>query len=286
MNANMLKRVVFALVAIPVAIGILWQGGLLLAALVALVGALGLRELYRFARQAGLRPLGGFGFPVAVAAPFAVWAVTGPGTLDPTLAFVVGPCALLVLMTLALASRRPDQHPLGSVAVTMFGVAYTAALPSFLIAIRHAGDWGERSWPGVWTALFPLVIVWATDTAAMFAGKLIGGPKFAPVVSPGKTWAGTIAGLLAAVGIAPGYYALALKTHGVLLELWQVLLFAAVLSIVGQFGDLVESLFKREAGFKDSSDVIPGHGGVLDRFDSLYFVLPAAAALYRAFGLL
>jgi len=286
MSANMLKRVAVALVAIPAAIGIVWQGGLLLAALVALVAVLGLREVYRFARQSGLRPLGGIGFPVAALAPFAVWAATGPGLLDPSLLFIVAPCGLVVVMTAMLASRRPDQRPLGSIAVTMFGVAYTAALPSALIAIRHAGSWGERSWPGVWTAFFPLVIVWATDTAAMFAGKAIGGPKVAPVVSPGKTWAGTIVGLLVAVGVAPGYYALAMRPHGVLLDLWQVLLAAAVLSIVGQIGDLAESLLKREAGFKDSSDIIPGHGGVLDRFDSLYFVLPVAAALFSLFGIL
>jgi phosphatidate cytidylyltransferase len=286
MGSNMLKRVAFAAVAIPAAIGIVWQGGLLLAALVAVVGVLGLREIYRFARQAGLRPLGGIGFPAAIVVPFAVWAAVGPETLDPTLIFTVAPIGLLLLMTAALASRRPAQHPLGSVAVTAMGVAYTVVLPSFLLVIRHAGSWGERSWVGVWATFFPLVIVWSCDTAAMFAGKLIGGAKIAPVVSPGKTWAGTIAGVLVPIGIAPGYYALALRPYGVQLELWQVIVIAAVLSIVGQVGDLVESLFKREAGFKDSSDIIPGHGGVLDRFDSLYFVLPAAAALYRLFGLL
>lgn len=286
MGANMLKRVAFAAVAIPVAIGIVWQGGLALAALVAVVGVLGLREIYRFARQVGLRPLGGIGFPAAMIAPFGIWAAVGPEAIDPTIIFTVAPIGLLVLMTAALASRRPDQHPLGSVAVTGLGLAYTVVLPSFLLVIRHAGSWGERSWAGVWATFFPLVIVWSCDTAAMFAGKLIGGPKFAPVVSPGKTWAGTIAGVLVPVAVAPGYYALALRPFGVLLELWQVVAFALVLSIVGQIGDLVESLFKREAGFKDSSDIIPGHGGVLDRFDSLYFVLPSAAALYRLFGLL
>jgi phosphatidate cytidylyltransferase len=218
--------------------------------------------------------------------PFAVWAAVGPERIDPAVIYTVAPVGFLVLMIATLASRRPDQHPLGSVAVTALGVAYTVVMPSFLLVLRHAGNWGERSWVGVWATFFPLVIVWSCDTAAMFAGKLIGGPKFAPVVSPGKTWAGTIAGVLVPVAIAPGYYAIALRPYGVLLELWQVVLIAALLSIVGQLGDLVESLLKREAGFKDSSDLIPGHGGVLDRFDSLYFVLPAAAVLYRAFGLL
>ena len=174
---------------------------------------------------------------------------------------------------------------MASVAITWFGVAYAAVLPTFLLVIRHAGGQGERSWPGVAVTFFPLVLVWSCDTAAMFAGKYLGGPKLAPVVSPGKTWSGTVAGALTAIAIAPAFDALVLRPQGVLLELWQVLLFGAVVGIVGQVGDLAESLLKREAGMKDSSDLIPGHGGVLDRFDSLYFVLPAAAALYRAFGL-
>ena len=285
MSPNMLRRVAVAVVAIPAALAIVWQGGWWLTGLVALIAVLGVREVYRFARQKGTRPFGAIGLPAAALVPVAVWMAVGPAAWDWTAWVPYAPLGLLALLVVALATRRPDQHPMGGVAVTWFGVAYAAVLPSFLIALRHGTGLGERSWPGVWLAFFPVVLVWACDTAAMFGGKLLGGAKLAPVVSPGKTWSGTIVGGLAALAVAPGYYAVALKPYGVMLELWQVLALGLVVGVVGQVGDLAESLLKREAGLKDSSNVIPGHGGVLDRLDSLYFVLPTAAALYRAFGL-
>jgi phosphatidate cytidylyltransferase len=286
MGANMIRRVGVAVVAIPLLLALVWQGGWWLTGLLSLVALLGVREVYRFARQKGTRPFGGIGLPVAALVPVVVWWVVGPEALDLARYVLFAPLALLVLLVVALATRRPEEHPMASVAITWFGVAYAGALPSFLLVLRHAGGQGERSWAGVGMTFFPLVIVWSCDTAAMFAGKYLGGPKLAPVVSPGKTWSGTVAGALVAVAVAPAFDALVLRPQGVMLELWQVLLFGASLGIVGQAGDLAESLLKREAGMKDSSDLIPGHGGVLDRLDSLYFVLPTAAALYRAFGLL
>ena len=134
---------------------------------------------------------------------------------------------------------------------------------------------------------FPLVITWVCDTAAMFAGKAIGGPKLWPAISPGKTWAGSDRGGRRRAGDgAAAQQRWCWSGSGVALPLRQGLIFAAVLGVVGQVGDLAESLFKREVGVKDSSSLIPGHGGVLDRFDSLYFVLPVSAALYRLFGVL
>lgn len=286
MSANMFRRVAFALVAIPAALALVWQGGWWLTGLVSVVAFLGTREVYRFARQKGTRPFGGIGLPAAALLPVAVWMAIGPEQWAWTGVLPFAPLAILVLLGVALATRRPDQHPMAAVAVTWFGVAYAAVLPSFLLALRHGNGLGERSWQGVWLAFFPLVLTWACDTAAMFGGKLLGGAKLAPVVSPGKTWSGAIVGAVAAVAVAPGFYALALKPFGVMLALWQVLLVGLVVGIVGQVGDLAESLLKREAGMKDSSELIPGHGGVLDRFDSLYFVLPTTAALYRVFGLL
>jgi phosphatidate cytidylyltransferase len=131
---------------------------------------------------------------------------------------------------------------------------------------------------------FPLVVTWVGDTAAMFGGRVIGGRKLAPTISPGKTRAGAVAGILGALLVAPVFSSWIFPRVGVTASLAAALMIAAVLAVVGQVGDLVESLFKREAGVKDSSALIPGHGGVLDRLDSLYFVVPVTAALYRALG--
>jgi phosphatidate cytidylyltransferase len=130
------------------------------------------------------------------------------------------------------------------------------------------------------------VVTWVCDTAAMFGGKAMGGPKLAPTVSPGKTRSGTLAGIVAGMAAAPLFSRLALEPLGVMIPLWQLLLLVGIWTIIGQLGDLAESLFKREVGVKDSSALIPGHGGVLDRLDSLYFVVPTAALLYKLFGII
>jgi phosphatidate cytidylyltransferase len=103
-------------------------------------------------------------------------------------------------------------------------------------------------------------------------------------VSPGKTWSGTIAGFLAALVVAPAWTMLVFRPLNVEVSPWEALVIGAVIGLLGQVGDLAESLLKREAGLKDSSRLIPGHGGVLDRLDSLYFAIPLAALLYRVFG--
>jgi phosphatidate cytidylyltransferase len=131
----------------------------------------------------------------------------------------------------------------------------------------------------------PLVVTWACDTAAMAAGRLVGGPKLAPVLSPNKTWAGAIGGTGGAVVATIAYGPLVLDRVAFGLPQWQLVVIGFAIALAAQVGDVAESLFKREVGVKDSSSLLPGHGGVLDRLDSLYFVAPVAAGLFRIFGL-
>src|SRR5260370_1200251 len=134
-------------------------------------------------------------------------------------------------------------------------------------------------------AVMPPVITWVCDTCARAAGALVGGPKLAPVLSPRKTWAGAIGGVVGGVLAALVYGPLVLERVALRLELWQLVTVGLVVAVAAQVGDVAESLFKREVGVKDSSSLIPGHGGVLDRLDSVYFVAPVAAAPFRGFGL-
>lgn len=146
-----------------------------------------------------------------------------------------------------------------------FGVVYVALPALALLFLREQ----ER---GLLLALWTLATVWATDIGAYFAGRSIGGPKLAPSVSPNKTWAGLIGGVIAALvlGLALWRYA-ALPL--------QLALASPILAVIAQIGDLYESWLKRLAGRKDSGTLLPGHGGVLDRLDGLVPVAPAAAAL-------
>ncbi|HTS87146.1 MAG TPA: phosphatidate cytidylyltransferase [Gemmatimonadales bacterium] len=283
MVSNLTKRILFAAVAIPLALGVVYCGGWALVAVVSAASVLGARELYALVRQQGVRPLERTGLLSAAALPVLTYLNVRHEAALAEWGWFLGGLWMVVVLSVALWRRPPDEHPFAATAATTFGVLYPAGLASFLIPIRHA-RFDTWSWPGAWLVFFPLVITWVCDTAAMFAGRAIGGPRLWPSVSPGKTWAGSVAGVLGALLAVPVLNGLVLTRVGVALPLGQGLLFAAILSVVGQVGDLAESLYKREAGVKDSSSLIPGHGGVLDRFDSLYFVLPVSAALYRAFG--
>jgi phosphatidate cytidylyltransferase len=130
------------------------------------------------------------------------------------------------------------------------------------------------------------VITWVCDSLAMAGGAVVGGRRLAPVVSPNKTWAGFVAGTASGALVGPLYGWLVLRPLGIAFSPGWLVVFGVVLAIVGQCGDLAESLFKREAGVKDSGTFFPGHGGVLDRLDSLYWVLPAAAMILTWLGAL
>lgn len=157
---------------------------------------------------------------------------------------------------LTIISRRPQ---LGA------GVLY-CGLPIYaLLLIRHEPD-------GLRNALWALSLVWATDIGAYFAGRSIGGPKLAPRVSPNKTWAGLIGGIVLATVVA------AVMGQVYLLPL-RFVIATPLLALLAQAGDLYESHLKRRAGVKDSGSVIPGHGGFLDRLDGVVPVMPVAALL-------
>jgi phosphatidate cytidylyltransferase len=286
-------RILFAVVAAPLALLIVLVGGAPLAALLAVVSALGAWEFFRIARASGHRPLDDVGIALAGLVPLAVYAeFLGLFALRPAIVAVVA----LAVLAATIWLRGVEGQPLGAAATTLLGVVYTAGMLSFGYAIRYhdvvrgydvvgarhvaIGSLSFGVPPGGVLLIFPMVITWASDIGAYFVGRALGKRKLIPSVSPGKTVAGAVGGLAASMLVAWAF------ARGVLVPIaslgftpWGALLFGGLVSVAAQVGDLFESLLKREARVKDSSHIIPGHGGILDRFDSLIFVLPLAYLL-------
>ena len=285
-SRNLMLRIAVAVPAIAVTIVAVWWGSWLLGALLAFLGVLGAREVFELGRRQGIAPLDGLGYLGAAAIPFgAIWAQeTGLQWAEPLLFMSV--LWLLVVMVGAMIVRGPERRPLTAISVTVFGALYASALLSFIVPIRHGIHSDAHPLASTALVMLPLLVTWIGDTCAMAVGVAVGGPRLAPVLSPHKTWSGAVAGVVGALVTAALYGRLVLDRVALHIDAVQLMALALVIAVVGQAGDLAESLLKREAGLKDSSTLIPGHGGVLDRLDSLYFVLPVSATLLRFFGVI
>lgn len=279
--SDLAKRWAVALVGIPAVLALLYAGGWPLAVPVAVLTALGALEVHRMAAQSGVAPLRALG---AVGAGglvlIAAWRPTFAGFAPVALAALV----LLAGTTLigAIAARSPQEKPLAAVAVTMFGVLYVG-LPMAFVPLLHAlpdtHGWSAGSnWAGALVVALPLAATWLGDAVALYAGTAWGKGGLAPSISPNKSWVGVWGGLAGAGLAAAVWFRIAgprlpgLPVPGLLVAA----LVGVGLGIGAIFGDLAESLLKRDAGVKDSGAIFPGHGGVLDRLDALIFTLPAA----------
>jgi phosphatidate cytidylyltransferase len=163
--------------------------------------------------------------------------------------------------------------------VTVLGILYTGGMLSFGYALRYH-RFTVDALGGAALLTLPVLLTWASDVGGYAVGRLVGRRKLIPSVSPGKTVEGAAGALVVTIAICWLYVTYALRPAAQLaLAPWAVVVFGAAISVTAQVGDLAESLLKREAGVKDSSRIIPGHGGILDRLDSLLFVLPVAYLL-------
>ena len=286
MASNLAQRIAVSVIAIPLAVGVVWLGGWPLAAVLAVLGILGTREIYDLARRQGIDALDRTGCLAAAAIPLLAYWAKGSETHWAEPALYLGALWVMATLVVAMVRRGPSGRPLAAVSVTLFGCLYASALLAFLIPIRHGTNAPAQPFAYLCLTLFPLVITWIGDTAAMAVGIKVGGPKLAPLLSPNKTRSGAVGGFVGAVVTAVVLGLLVLNRIGWNFAVWQLVTVGGVVGVVAQVGDVAESLFKREAGVKDSSNLIPGHGGVLDRLDSLYFVVPAAAGLFRLFGVI
>lgn len=276
--SELARRILFAVIAAPLGVAIIYWGGAPLATLLAVLTALAAWELCRIARAGGAEPFDVVAIVAAAAVPLIVHG-THLRVLVPTWTYAA--LAMLAVFAASIFLRGPERRPLLSAATTVVAVAYVSLL-SYAYALRY-DDYVVDARGGTALVMLPILLTWASDVGAYAFGRMFGKRKLIPSVSPGKTIAGAIGGLVLSMIIAVVYVDFVLHPLAqLMLTIPAAIVFGAVVSIVAQIGDLFESLLKREAGVKDSSTLLPGHGGVLDRFDSMLFVLPVAALLLHA----
>jgi phosphatidate cytidylyltransferase len=280
MASETTTRVMVAAVGIPIALGVMYLGGWVLALLIALVAVLATREFYSMVERKPARPLRLLG--CATAAAFVGLAAITPSAGPEDAGFVSA--IVLATLTIAIAAiwlRGVAGEPIVSISTTLAGAIYTGLLLSFALFLRHLpGSVDARH--GTLLLLAPVLLTWTSDTFAYFVGRTWGTRKLIPRVSPGKTVQGALGALVGSMLVSVLYALLLNRYPTYRLGLWEALLFGLAISVAAQVGDLVESLMKRDAGVKDSGTLLPGHGGALDRFDSLLFTLPVAYFLFQA----
>lgn len=273
------KRVAVAVVGIPVAILAVYAGGWVLAVLLSLISALAALELFRMAERKGALPLRGSG--AAAAAGYVLmtaWLLDVPQL--GTALWVYTSLVALMVAAAAIWMRGVEGQPLLSTAVTLFGAVYTGGLLTYGLLLRHLPRI-DGAWHGAAILLAPVVLTWASDTFAYFVGRSFGKNKLIPKVSPGKTVEGSLGALVGTVGVAIGYAEVLDRFSTYDVSILEAALLGVLVSVAAQVGDLAESLLKRDAGVKDSGTLLPGHGGALDRFDSLFFTLPLGYLFFR-----
>jgi len=274
MEAPLFKREVFAVIAVPLVLICIvmapgWVSAVLISVLVVIAGD----ELFRMARSSGLATARVL--PVVIlAGVLAAAAIWGPGGLAITLAAVV-----VTAPALQLRHTKAPEGALAGTGVNVFGIAYLGITGACLAWLRTM-PFDETT--GIRLLIFFLVMIWVGDSGAYYVGKNLGRHHMAPILSPKKTWEG-LAG-----GVAATFLAAAIFNSLVPLPFdWpHIFALAAVLCVTAPVGDLIVSLFKRDTGVKDSSSLIPGHGGLLDRTDSLLFSAPMVLLYLVVMGLL
>lgn len=269
MSENLRTRLLVAAVGIPLTVAVVLSGGWVFAAGLALLAAVGMDEFARIFRRSGERP-------------FRLLGALSAGML-PLLAYTAGPrgawlagAPLLMLATGAAAARVPTREgPMTAAALTGFGALYLGGTLALSVPLRE--ELADGRLAGTLLFFFPVTVTWLADTAAYVAGRRWGRRQLAPEVSPNKTWVGAVAGVAAAAAGAAAYGGLLLPVAGEAAApgLPTSLLLGLLIGGAGIGGDLSVSILKRECGVKDSSNLIPGHGGMLDRLDSLLWVFPA-----------
>jgi phosphatidate cytidylyltransferase len=260
-----LSRLAVIAAGLPIVLGSAYLGGWFLLALAAAAGLVALHEFYRLARP--LRPLVLAGYGGAVAGLLGA-------EIDGAAWMLGGYFLTFVLAFVFAAVSETRQSTTVAIATTILGAGWIGLGLGHLVLIRELDPTGRLA------AMTVLLIVFVADTVAFLVGRFVGRHRMTPVVSPGKTWEGFAAGAIA--GVFTSF--LALYKEELFDETWRSLVLGAVVVAAATIGDLFESLVKRDLGTKDTGRILLGHGGVLDRIDSLLFAAPAAYFTLLALG--
>ncbi len=251
-------RIISAVVGIPIILGLVYLGGIYFLAGVVTLSVLAMIEMRRMLSRMGRQDM-----------PVFLWvgAVLFPILLYFQPAWLPSFTALFVLSGGLVCLGQYPRITFQDLAINFFGILYIGFGFAHFTLLRGLNQ-------GMMLVMYGLIIIWCTDSGAYFIGKSIGRRPFFNTISPKKTWEGAIGGLVAGILSAMIFVYVSTK-YGTPYENQTLLLWSApFLSIAGQLGDLFESALKRQARLKDSSRIIPGHGGILDRFDSALWVLP------------
>ena len=264
-----MSRIITALVVLPVLIASILISWLqpLFVLLVAAALVLGLFEFYVLAKKRDLKPDAVAGY-IAAAGLFVIFYITRPWQLLDMLFLIQAVLVIFIPGTLIAATLRgaPFEKMLASAGATILGVLYVVLLGGHLVAVRT----GFNQPLSADLLSFFFLVLMGSDTGAYYVGRALGKHKLAPTISPGKTWEGVAGGIAASLILATTAHYWFFPE----LPLKLALPLAAVMTVLGILGDLTESALKRGAGTKDAAKLLPGHGGILDRLDSLLFNAP------------
>ena len=261
--SSFLSRILIAIALLPIVLGAVYLGGWWVFAVVAIAAAISLHEYWLMARTlAPLAPAGYVG---------AALALVG-AELSGVSWMLAGELSAFVLAFVLKAISEARAAATAAISATVMGTLWIGGGLAFLILLRDIPEHGRLALVTV------LLAIWAGDTFAYFGGRLLGRHKMAPATSPGKTWEGFVFGTAATIFVA--FVALYKQDF---LTIGESIVLGVVLALAGPLGDLFESLLKRDAGVKDSGNLLGGHGGMLDRLDAFLFAAPAAYFTILAF---
>jgi phosphatidate cytidylyltransferase len=275
MATDLGRRLTVAAIGIPITIAVTYAGGPLFALGLAVLAAVAVWEIGRMLGARGDRFLLFPGMMLAASYPLLAFYAGASEAWFVTLAGIV------LLSGLATLTIPPPERPFQAAALTLASTVYTGGLIAFGVLLRER--FGDTALEGTLFFFLPVALTWMADTAAYFGGRALGRQKLSPVISPNKTVEGAISALIAGpLGAVLYGYAL-LPALGASLGVPGLLGLGLGVAIAATIGDLAESALKRECGVKDSSGLLPGHGGLLDRMDSLLWSIPTACTFLMVF---